>query len=143
MTNDNRMKRTMRNAAILLGVFLLGLIPPLVRSMQLNRELAQARQALDLAATRDLAALTYLEVSRNNFGIAAQQASSLYERLQVLSQSGDGAVRTLATGALAKRDSVMGMLATADPAVRPELQDLTAQLLSLNQTEMSTRARSR
>ncbi len=124
------MKRTARNAAILLGAFLLGIVPPLIRTMQLKKELAAANSRLDFGETRELAALSYLEVSRNNFGVAAQHASLLFERLGVLSTSAEEPVRSVAIGATRKRDALMGMLATADPAARIELQQLLSQLIS-------------
>ncbi len=122
---------------------MLGLLPPLVRTLQLKQELAGVQSDLSLSHTRDLAALTYLEVSRNNFGLAAKHASVFYERLSALADSGEEPGRSLAIDALKKRDTVMAMLAKADPAARTELQDLTGRLLSARGNETATPARIR
>jgi hypothetical protein len=139
--NDPKMQRMMRNAAILFGVFLLGLIPPLVRTMQLKKELAETQRTLEMGSTRDLASLAYLEASRNNFGVAAGHASRLYERLAQVAQTGQEPARAVAQDAMGRRDSVMGLLATADASARNELQELTLRLLSTSEMEMQARAR--
>lgn len=142
MDRENpRLKQMARNAAILLGAFLLGLLPLLVRNIQINQKLRQTETRLEVAQTGQLAALTYLEVSRNNFGLASRHATELYDRLGMLAQTGDEPVRSLAAEALNKRDQVMGMLATADPAARLELQSLTGRLLTAG--DPSVRARER
>ena len=139
-TSHPKRERLLRNAGILLGVFLLGLIPPLVRTAQLKGDLENAQTQLERARTRDFAALTYLEVSRNNFGVAAQHASTLYDRLANAATNGEEPLRSVAARALQDRDAVMKMLATADPAVRLHVQELTSRLLALD-TETSARAR--
>lgn len=140
-TNDSRLRKMARNASIVLFAFLLGLIPPLVRTLQLKGELQAARAALHLSQTRDLAALAYLEASRNNFGTAATHASALYDRLGEVAQTSQEPVRSIASNALSNRDAVMGMLATADPAARVQLEELTGRLLSAD--EQQTRARTK
>jgi hypothetical protein len=128
-TSHPARKRIVRTAAMLLGAFLLGLLPGVVRNIKLSRELEQAQARLEMARTRELAALTYLEVSRNNFGIAAQHATALYEQLKTVAQTAEEPARSVAAEALQQRDSVTGMLATADPAARIHLQELAARLL--------------
>ena len=112
-----------RNALILLGAFLLGLVPPLINTIQLRAELAEARQGLQFAEVRELAALTHLEVSRNNFGAASQHASQLFNRIDALTASMDPDDPALQR-AVSKRDNLMGLLAVADPAARVEIQDV-------------------
>jgi hypothetical protein len=141
-TSHPKRQTFIRNTGILLGVFLLGLIPPLVKTVQLSRDLNDAQTQLALARTRDLAALTYVEVSRNNFGVAAQYASALYDSLQNVAPDSEEAIRSVAAGALQDRDTVMKMLATADPAARVHIQELTSRLLAL-ETEATARARTR
>jgi hypothetical protein len=141
--NDPRMRRMFRNSAVLLVVFLLGLVPALVRNLQLKRELARAESALALSETRDMASRAYLEASRNNYGLAVEHASRLYDRLGEFAQQGEDPVRSIAQDALGRRDSVMGMLAKADGTARTELQDLTARLLSAESSAAQTRARAK
>ena len=140
--NDPNWRRMMRNAAILLGAFLLGLIPVLIQNLQLKRELSRTQSSLALSETRDLASLAYLEASRNNFGLAAEHTSRLYERLGEMAANAEGPALSIAQDALAKRDALMGMLATADPAARTELQELTSRLHSAG-SQVETRARAK
>jgi len=143
LTNNTRMQHMMRNGAVLLVAFLLGLIPVLIRNLQLKQELARAHSQLELSETRAMASRAYLAASQNNFGVAAEHASSLYARLGELAQSGEEPARSIARDALGRRDAVMGMLARADGTARTELQDLTANLLSADVSETETRARSK
>jgi phage shock protein A len=139
ISSDPRRSRLIRNAVVLLAAFLLGLLPPLVRTMQLKSELAETRTRLELAEVRELAALSYVEVTRNNFGVAAHHASSLFDRLDELSRTAQEPARSRAAEALARRDAVMGLLATADQGARVEMQGLVVQLLEAVDT--TTRAR--
>lgn len=132
-----RLRQMARNAAILLGAFLLGLLPLLVRNIQINQKLRQAETSLELAETGQLAALAHIEVSRNNFGLASQHATELYDQLATLAQTGEQPMRSLAAEALKNRDQVMGMLATADPAARVELQNLTSRLLTTGRAQVN------
>jgi hypothetical protein len=141
--NDANMRRMVRNAAILFGAFMLGLIPVLIRNLELKQELAQSRAELTLSETRDVASRAYLEASRNNFGVAAEHTSALYERLADVAQAGEDPARSIARDALSRRDEVMRMLATADSAARTELQELTHRLLSAHPAGTQTRARTR
>jgi hypothetical protein len=142
-SNRARMSRMARNSAILLGVFLLGLIPLLVRHVETRQELARAEAALALSQTRDLASRAYLEVTRNNFGVAAQHSSRLYDRLAELSKEAEEPVSSIARDAVNKRAEVMEMLAVADPNARTALQELTSRLLSTPESKVETRVRSR
>jgi hypothetical protein len=128
----------MRRAGILLGVFLLGLIPGWIRSVQLNRELVSTR---NLADARDLVSLAYLEASRNNYGLASQYASEFYVRLAEVGQNADEPVRSTARDALVNREALMSKLTRADAGARTDLQELTARLLSRGEGGTATRAR--
>ena len=131
-TSHPRRTGLLRNVGIFVGVFLLGLIPPLAKTFQLNRDLNNTQQQLERARIGHLAARTYIEVTRNNFGVAAQHASPLYDRLASAATESDEPLRSLAANALQGRDAVMQMLATADPAVRAPIEDLTLRLLELD-----------
>jgi hypothetical protein len=138
----NRRRNSMaRNALILLVAFLLGLLPPLFRTIQLKRDLARTQSELELSQTREIASLAYLEVSQNNFGVASRHASDLYSRLDHLARTGEEPVKSIATEALQNRDAMMGMLAKADPMARVEIQALTSRLLSTRNDDLQTRAR--
>ena len=135
-------KRFARNAIIGFGILLLGLIPAFVKITQLQSRLASANSELELARTRELAALAHLELSQNNFGVASRHIAQLYERLAVHARDDEEPARSVAVDALAKRDAMMTMLATADPAARNEIHTLAVQLFSFDDPEVS-RARSK
>lgn len=130
----------LRNAAIVLGAFLLGLLPPLFRTVQLKQDLVETRARLDLAEARDLAAAGYVEVNRNNFGVASRYASELFQRLEQISTSGEQPAISQVAETLQKRDEVMGLLSTADPRAKTELQGVVERLLS---PELENTARAR
>jgi hypothetical protein len=138
----NRRRNSMaRNALILLVAFLLGLLPPLFRTIQLRRDLTRAQHELQLSQTRELASLAYLEVSQNNFGVASRHVSNLYTRLEQLSREGEEPFKSIATEALQNRDALMRLLARADPTARAEIQTLTSRLLSTGAGDLQSRAR--
>jgi hypothetical protein len=142
MSADTRTKRMLRYAGVLAGVFLLGILAPLFWGLQLQRQLAEAESRTELAEARQLAALSYVEVTRNNFGVATRYSSELFDKLRQLANSPDERIRSFAAEQLRRRDAVMGLLASADPAAQNELQDLTARMLTSG-SENVTRARER
>ena len=84
-----------------------------------------------------------IAASRNNFGLAAEHASDLYEHLAALAEKGEEPTRSIARDALGRRDAVMNLLAAADGSARTKLQDLTSRLLAVRAAETESRARSR
>lgn len=84
-------------------------------------EAAALRQQVAMAELREVAALLLYEVTQRNFGIAAQHATTLFDRMQQVAGSGQGAGASLRE-ALATRDKVTAGLASADPAVLSEVQ---------------------
>jgi Asp-tRNA(Asn)/Glu-tRNA(Gln) amidotransferase C subunit len=137
-------RKTMaRNALILLGAFLLGLIPPLVSNIGLRSDLREATQAIQVADLKELAALAHLEVSRNNFGAASQHASELFDRMSALSASTDKHDPAL-DQAMQKRAAVMELLANADPAARVQVQEVVDLVVKQSGTGLTgARARAR
>jgi hypothetical protein len=127
---EPRTKKVLRMAVLLLIAFVAGLLPMFIQLTQTRGELAAAKKRIELAEVRELAALSFLEVSRNNYGVASSHTSQLFDRLSRLAQSADEPTRSLALSLLDKRDAITGLLAAADPAARVELQNLAAQLLA-------------
>jgi hypothetical protein len=112
----------------LLAVFLLGFVPQFraasaARSevQAAKAELERLRQEVARSQLRDLAALLLYEVAQRNFGLAAQHASALFDRLQEAVASGPDAGSEALRQALAARDAVTAGLASADPAVQAEV----------------------
>lgn len=84
-------------------------------------DVAALRQQVAMAELRDAAALLLYEVTQRNFGIAAQHATALFDRIQQVAGSHEGAGASLRE-ALAARDKVTAGLASADPAVLSDVQ---------------------
>ena len=121
-------RRTIVVGGALLAMFLLGFVPQFraasaARSeLQAARaELEQLRQEAARSRLRDLAALVLYEVAQRNFGLAAQHASALFDRIQEAVASGPDAGNEALRQALAARDAVTAGLASADPAVQAEV----------------------
>jgi hypothetical protein len=107
----------------------IGFVPRYLEARQLRRELAAAREQSDLARLRDLAGIAYLEVTQNNYGVAARHTSELFDRAAELARTTSDAGRRQALGELlGRRDAVTAGLAKADPAVSAALQDLLRRL---------------
>lgn len=115
--------------AALVAAFALGFLPRYLEGRQLRRELAAAREEAALARLRDLAGMAYLEVTQNNYGIAARHSSELFDRAQALAGTiSDTGRRQALAELLSRRDAVTAGLARADPAVSATLQDLVRKL---------------
>lgn len=127
----SRGRKWILGAGALAAVFALGFVPRYLESRQLRRELAAAREEAALARLRDLAGMAYLEVTQNNYGIAARHASELFDRAQALAGTISDADRRQALAELlSRRDAVTAGLAKADPAVSATLQELMRKLHS-------------
>lgn len=125
----NRGRKWILWVAVLVAVFALGFVPRYLESRQLRRDLAAAREEAALARLRDLAGMAYLEVTQNNYGIAARHSSELFDRAQALAGTiSDAGRRQALAELLGRRDAVTAGLAKADPAVSAVLQDLLRKL---------------
>lgn len=116
-------------AAALAAAFAFGFFPRYLETRQLRRELAAAREQAELARLRDLAGIAYLEVTQNNYGIAARHSSEFFDRAAQLARTASDARRRQALEELlSRRDAVTAALAKADPAVSAAFQDLLRRL---------------
>jgi hypothetical protein len=113
---------------LLVGVFLLGFVPQYMKSSRLAQEVRTLSWQNQVGTARDLIAMTFLEVSNNNFGVASQHATQFFDRVRAMTgEAADPAQRELLQQIDGKRDSVTAALAKADPAVRVQVQEIMAQ----------------
>ena len=109
---------------LLLG-FLGGFVPQYSRvskTMQENQGLRQQLVATQRSEAvnifRNRAALLYTEVEKSNFSVASESASKFFTDLRAFTnQSADASLKRNLEDILSVRDSIIGALAKADPAV--------------------------
>lgn len=112
--------------------FLAGFIPQYIKAQRTQSELTTARQQLStcqlgsqLSQLRDTAALMYIQASRKNYGIAAEQAAHFFDQAsQVAGSTSDARLKNTLQQILQSRDEITAQLAKGDPAVAPKLEDL-------------------
>lgn len=101
-------------------------------------ELAGCRAEQERAGTRDLATRLYLQVNRNNFDIASELSTRLFDSLRRLSESAtDEAHRNAFETIIAQRDAITSQLAQADPAARRAVEDLLVQTFAATGAEIN------
>jgi hypothetical protein len=127
----------MRNKLVLWVVLfvaglLVGFIPQYSTVRALRRELstktqelASSRAKLQLCHFHDLAAMTYLEATRQNYGSAAEQSSRFFKEAQELaSRTTEPDLKRALEDVLNARDTITAELAKGAPAVVADLQAL-------------------
>lgn len=121
---------------VLLAVFLLGFIPQYQKARRLSQELDTAKSDLascrldgEMSEARDLAAMTYLEANRKNYGIAGGHARKLFDLLQKLSgETAQPDLKRRLSELLAFRDDITAGLASGDPAVLAAIEALALKI---------------
>lgn len=141
MTNNGKKSGGMRNlligaAVLCIAAFLLGFIPQFRRASGFQdalhareERIAQLERDVQLAKIRDTAGLLYLELTRSNYGVAAPQASALFDQLrQVAGNESYSSLRGEFEKILAQRDSVVANIAKSDPAAMVSVRDIVERL---------------
>ena len=106
---------------LLVGGFLLGFVPEYRKNRELAGQLESPLKTIDalklqleLGELRDYAGLMLLELSRQNYGLARDHASTYYSKLNdLISESQDENLKKSLTELSATRDSLMVSLTTA------------------------------
>jgi hypothetical protein len=110
---------------LLIVAFLAGFVPQYLNVKRLENDLSAARQENALAQLRDLAALSFVQVSQKNYGLAAETSTRFFTRTrEVANGLPDANKRKVLEDVLAFQDSVTARLARGDPAVLDDLQEL-------------------
>jgi hypothetical protein len=106
---------------LLVGGFLLGFIPEYSKIRELQTQLESPQKTIDelkvqiqMGELRDAVGLMYLELSRQNFGLARDDASAYYNKLKdLISETNDPALKKSLTELAATQEALTGSLATA------------------------------
>ena len=106
---------------LLVGGFLVGFVPEYRKNRELAAQLESPLKTIDalklqleLGELRDDAGLMLLELSRQNYGLARDHASTYYSKLNdLISESRDESLKKSLTELSAARDSLMVSLSTA------------------------------
>jgi hypothetical protein len=121
-------------ALALLAAFLVGYVPASLSARAARAEQARLAHELALATLEvQLARMSY-EVSRDNYGLAAQLATRFFEGAPaVIAGAPDQAVTQPLQAALARRDEITSDLAQANPEVKDKIAELYAGVFRLTQ----------
>lgn len=118
---DPRLKRLIIYAAVLLIVFLLGLVPMWLNSRARTYERDAAQAALRISTLQNTAGNAAIDARRGEYELARQAASEFFTNLQaeidrgrdsVFSESQRSNLRSL----FESRDDIITLLARSDPA---------------------------
>ena len=133
-----------RTRLILLAVLfavglLLGFIPQYLKKGEVEVELTRVQMELEssrrtveahrlqiwIAEVRDLAAMMYVEATRQNYGLAADFSTAYFTLLQeTVSQSPNPEQKRGLEQLLSRRNAITSILAKGDAAAVAELRDL-------------------
>lgn len=118
-------------AAVLLIVFLLGLVPMWLKNRQCAGSLAEAEHQLVLIRMQSNLASAAIDARRGDYEPARQAASQFFTALQSETDTADSSNFTPAQKEgvrpfAARRDEIITLLARGDPAAADRLSDLYA-----------------
>lgn len=126
---NNRVRRLMLYAAVLLVVFLAGLVPMWLTSRTYVRERDAAQASLQISKLQNTLANAAIDARRGEYEPARQAASDFFTNLGVeVARGGDSAFNEGQRNALRPlfntRDDTITLLARSDPASADRLVDL-------------------
>jgi hypothetical protein len=124
-------------AVLVVAAFLLGFVPQYLKSRDRDSQLSAVRQQLDSEREKsqmdELALLSghvYLEADINNYGLASQYSSKLFDQARAMMSQARGSNRqAFLQEMLAQRDSVTGGLAKGDPSTVSAVRNLFRRAL--------------
>lgn len=101
-------------------------------------ELAGCRLEQERAGARDLATRLYLQINRNNFDVASDLSTRLFDTLRRLSEAAaEEPERNAFESIIEQRDAITSQLAQADPAARRAVEDLLVQTFAATGAEIN------
>lgn len=127
-----QVRRIAIHAGVLLGVFLLGLVPMWLNARELTKERDTAQAALRVSPLQNALANAALDARRGDYELARQTASDFFTSLREEIERGRDSAFTavqqesLRGSLLAARDDTITMLARGDPASVERLAELHA-----------------
>jgi len=116
--------------------------PGATHAVQENQELRQQLVATQRSEAvnvfRNRAALLYTEVEKSNFSVASESASQFFTDLRAFTnQSADASLKQNLEDILSTRDSIIGGLAKADPAVTAQIRELFLKMQNIEPRDNS------
>ena len=129
LMQNERARRIAIYAAILLGVFLLGLVPMWMTARERGRERDAAQSALRVGQLQNTLANAAIDARRGEYEPARQAASEFFTSLRAEMERGRDSAFTQTQqeslrGMYARRDDAITLLARNDPASAERLTDL-------------------
>ena len=126
---NERARRAILYAAVLLGVFLLGLVPMWMTARARARERDTAQAALRISTLQNTLASAAIDARRGEYEPARQAASDFFTNLRAEIERGRDSVfneaqQNTLRSMLATRDDTITLLARNDPASADRLVDL-------------------
>ena len=144
MASENPKSSRTRNlilaaAVSLIAVFLLGFVPQLRKASRLQNQLQEREQRIGqlerearLSKARDLASVLHLELTRKNYGTAAQHATAFFSHVRtMLNDAPDASLKSTLENIVGHRDSIVANIAKADPAVETQVRDILERVHQL------------
>jgi hypothetical protein len=120
---------------VLLIGLLLGFVPQYRNASSLRSELHSRDERIrtlereaSLSRARHTAGLMYLELTRRNYGIAAQHATAFFDQVRTMLSGAPPEVHGAFGGLLSQRDAVTAGIAKSDPAVIGLVQSILDEL---------------
>jgi hypothetical protein len=106
------------------GGFLLGFVPEYLKNRDLRSQLEAPQKTIDglraqlqMSELRDQASLMWIELSRQNYGLARDYAAQYYSKLNdMIDSAQDPGLKKSLQDLAATRDSVTADLAAANPS---------------------------
>ena len=125
---NERVRRLILYAAVLLGVFLLGLVPMWMTARERARERDTAQAALRVSTLQNTLANAAIDARRGEYEPARQAASDFFTNLRAEIERGrdsafNEAQQNTLRSLLATRDDTITLLARSDPASADRLVD--------------------
>ena len=130
---NERVRRLILYAAVLLVVFLLGLVPMWMKARTRTQERDAAQASLRLSTLQNSLASAAIDARRGEYEPARQATSDFYTNLRVEIERGKDSAfteaqqQTLRSIFLDVRDDTITLLARGDPASADRLADLHAK----------------
>ena len=126
---NERVRRVILYAAVLLGAFLLGLVPMWLTARERGRELKTAQTTLQISALQNTLASAAIDARQGHYEPARQAASDFFTKLRTAIDSGRDSVFTEAQQNALRpvfdtRDDTITLLARGDPASSDRLTEL-------------------
>ena len=127
--SSSRVQRYLIYAAVLLGVFLLGMIPMWLKARTATSSLAEAQRQLTLSKMQNDLSSAVIDARRGDYEPARQALSRFFTSLRADVEQGDSsnyteAQRNSIQALFAGRDELITLLARSDPAAADRLSDL-------------------